>query len=176
MAKLTGSAYSAHEDETKDFYNGKDLDKWVDYACNEMGCAGMALSLVLRGEEWQISIEAEDDKVSGKLFKYNPKTGEADIYGPIECKAKTEADLYDLMLLEAATLEKEEALEIAAHPRWFNTKRQQHYLIVGVVRSCEAPDWELLYQREGTTGEYFHRPAWEWLEKNRNGVQRFTKA
>jgi hypothetical protein len=45
MAKLTGNAWNAHEDETKDFHSGDDCNKWVDYAINEMGCAGMSLSL-----------------------------------------------------------------------------------------------------------------------------------
>jgi hypothetical protein len=140
-----------------------------------MGCAGMSLSLWLRGEQWQINMEPDGDRVLGKIFNYNHATGKND-YGPIECHAKTDADLLEMMLQQAAATEKQDALSIAAHARWFNDKRQQYYTVIGIVRSCEASDWELLYQREdGPQGEFFRRPAHEWLGLNRNGKPRFTK-
>lgn len=87
----------------------------------------------------------------------------------------TREALIDL-LDKANNIEKQYALSIAKHKRWFNDRRQAYYEIVGVVRSCEAATWELLYKREGDTNEFFRRPAWEWLELNRDGNPRFTKA
>ncbi len=176
MAKLTGNAWNAHEDETKDFHSGEGCNKWIDYASNEMGCAGMSISLWLRGDQWQINMEADGDRVLGKIFNYNHATGTND-YGPIECSAETDAELLEMMLQQAAELEKDDALSIAAWARWFNDKRQQHYIVVGIVRSCEAADWELLYRHEhGVGAQYFRRPAHEWLGVNSNGNPRFVKA
>jgi hypothetical protein len=75
-------------------------------------------------------------------------------------------------------IEKKYALSIANHKRWYNDRRKSYYVIVGVVRSCEAPTWELLYKREedAESNEYFRRPAWEWQQLNRDGNPRFVKA
>jgi hypothetical protein len=82
-------------------------------------------------------------------------------------------------LLDSANeSEKLYAMKIGEHKRWYNDRRQAYFEIVGVVRSCEAANWELLYKREGETidPEYFRRPAWEWQQLNRDGVPRFVKA
>lgn len=91
--------------------------------------------------------------------------------------ATTREALIDL-LDSANETEKEYALSIASHKRWYNDRRKSYYIIVGVVRSCEAATWELLYKREedAESNEYFRRPAWEWQQLNRDGNPRFVKA
>lgn len=94
----------------------------------------------------------------------------------LTAEGETCRDALIALLDRCYEIEKQFALSIAKHKRWFNDRRQAYYEIVGVVRSCEAATWELLYKREGDTNEFFRRPAWEWLELNRDGNPRFTKA
>jgi hypothetical protein len=54
---------------------------------------------------------------------------------------------------------------------WYNNRRQENYMVVGIVAHCEGKDdWEILYRSEDMPyGHYRRRSRESWFGTNREG-------